>query len=84
MRHWAGIVGAAAILAATASAGSGARAADACTCHYKGENVPLGSRRCLQTPDGPRTAECVVETNVTSWRASSEPCPEASLVEPHV
>ncbi len=50
-----------------------------CTCRFKGENVPLGGRRCLQTPAGPRTAECVLELNVTSWRALGQACPQASL-----
>ena len=50
-----------------------------CTCRFMGENVPLGARRCLQTPAGPRTAECVVELNVISWRPLGQPCPQATL-----
>lgn len=53
-----------------------------CTCRYKGEHLPLGALRCLQTPEGPRTAECVTEQNLTSWRPSREPCPQASLISP--
>lgn len=51
-----------------------------CTCRYKGEHLPLGALRCLQTPDGPRTAGCVTEQNITSWRPSREPCAQASLM----
>ncbi len=50
-----------------------------CTCRYNGQHLPLGTLRCLQTPDGPRLAECVKELNVTSWRPSRRPCPEAML-----
>jgi hypothetical protein len=53
-----------------------------CTCRYNGQHLPLGTRRCLQTPDGPRLAVCVKEVNVTSWRVSRDLCPEASLVDP--
>lgn len=53
-----------------------------CTCRYKGEHLPLGTRRCLQTPKGLRTAECVTEQNVTSWRPTDEPCPQARLEHP--
>jgi hypothetical protein len=53
-----------------------------CTCRYNGQHLPLGALRCLQTPDGPRLAECVKEGNVTSWRPSRNPCPEALLVSP--
>lgn len=53
-----------------------------CTCRYKGEHLPLGTLRCLQTPDGPRTAECVTEQNITSWRPGREPCPQAGLARP--
>lgn len=50
-----------------------------CTCRYKGEHLEIGAKRCLQTPEGPRTAECVTEQNVTSWRPSKELCPQAAL-----
>lgn len=53
-----------------------------CTCRFKGEHLPLGSRRCLQTPQGARTAECVTNQNITSWQPSDEPCPQASLIQP--
>ncbi|MBV8565983.1 MAG: hypothetical protein JO366_15975 [Methylobacteriaceae bacterium] len=54
----------------------------ACTCRYKGANVPLGTRVCLSTPEGPRMAECVVELNVTSWRPGKDPCQETSRLLP--
>ena len=53
-----------------------------CTCRFQGEDVKLGERRCIRTSDGPRTAQCVMEQNVTSWRAGRDECPQASLVTP--
>ena len=53
-----------------------------CTCRFKGENVELGERRCIATPQGTRAAVCVMEGNVTSWRPSQEGCPQASLPVP--
>ncbi|HEX4766933.1 MAG TPA: hypothetical protein VH414_11730 [Lichenihabitans sp.] len=53
-----------------------------CTCRFKGENLPLGARRCLMTAQGPRISECVTELNVTSWRPSYEECPQALVVTP--
>ena len=50
-----------------------------CTCRTKGADVALGSQICMATPGGARVAECVMEQNVTSWRATSQPCPEARL-----
>ena len=55
-----------------------------CTCRYKGEHLPLGALRCLQTPNGPRMHECVTVQNVTSWQPGKEPCPQASLTGPQV
>ena len=50
-----------------------------CTCRAKGADVALGSQICMATASGARVAECVMEQNVTSWRATSQPCPEARL-----
>lgn len=49
-----------------------------CSCRFAGESVPLGERRCLTTAQGPRTAECVMVQNVTSWRPGEDACPQAS------
>ena len=49
-----------------------------CTCRNFGEDVPLGSRLCIVTPQGKRIAVCVREQNVTSWRAESENCGDVS------
>lgn len=46
-----------------------------CTCRAHGANLALGSKICLATAEGMRMAECVMEQNVTSWRAGVEPCP---------
>ena len=48
-----------------------------CTCRYRGASVSLGTQICLITAEGMRLAECVMEQNVTSWKASSTPCPVA-------
>ena len=50
-----------------------------CTCRVKGANVALGSQICMATASGQRMAECVMEQNVTSWRATGQLCPEARL-----
>ena len=50
-----------------------------CTCRSRGANLALGSQICIPTPDGMKMAECVMEQNVTSWRASAVPCPQARL-----
>ena len=50
-----------------------------CTCRANGSNVPLGSQFCMATSSGQRLAECVMEQNVTSWRATDELCPQARL-----
>ncbi len=55
-----------------------------CMCRFNGAEVPLGQRRCLATPQGPRTAQCVLEQNVTSWRPSGDECPQASMLVPRV
>ncbi len=53
-----------------------------CTCRFDGADVPLGERRCLHTANGPRSALCVMEQNVTSWRLGNEECPQATLSAP--
>ena len=53
-----------------------------CTCRSRGADLALGSRICMPTPEGMRMAECVMEQNVTSWRASVQPCPLARLYSP--
>ena len=53
-----------------------------CTCRFKGQHLELGAQRCISTPDGPRLHECITVENVTSWRASKQPCPQASLIAP--
>lgn len=50
-----------------------------CACRTKGEHLSLGSLRSMQTPSGPKTAECVTVENGTSWRLGPESCPQASL-----
>ena len=53
-----------------------------CTCRIAGEEVALGERRCIATPEGTHEAVCVTEQNVTSWRPSQDGCPQASLATP--
>jgi hypothetical protein len=51
-----------------------------CTCRYRGQNLALGERICLMSPEGPRWAECVREGNVTSWRPGGEGCTLSHLL----
>ena len=53
-----------------------------CTCRFDGGEVSLGQRHCIHTAHGPRSALCVMEQNVTSWRLSNEGCPQAMLYSP--
>jgi hypothetical protein len=50
-------------------------AADVCTCRAPGKRVELGGTTCLQTPQGPRLARCVVDVNIMSWQILDIPCP---------
>jgi ABC-type phosphate transport system permease subunit len=45
-----------------------------CTCRAPGHTYNLGDEACLQTPQGPRTATCIMTLNVTSWDFSKTPC----------
>ena len=49
-----------------------------CTCRLFGESLPVGSRVCMKTPNGPREAVCALEQNVTSWRTGPNLCSEAN------
>ena len=48
-----------------------------CTCRFRGADVSLGTQICLATSEGMRLAECVMEQNVTSWKAGPSLCPVA-------
>ena len=50
-----------------------------CTCRFKGADMSLGAQICIATASGLRMAECVMEQNITSWRAGQEGCPEARI-----
>lgn len=62
-----------------AAAGAEGDGRPECTCRSRGADLALGSMICLATPDGLRTAECVMEQNVTSWRVTNRLCPQANL-----
>lgn len=68
------------IVAAPAMAGDD----KACTCRAPGRRVELGDTICLNTPDGPKRAMCVMNQNVTSWSISKEGCEDAALSRPPV
>ena len=79
-----------ALLAATATAtvpGGAARAegplrgAD-CKCRANGIYYRMGERACIGTAEGPRTAECRMVQNVTSWSVTGEGCVVAGLSRP--
>jgi hypothetical protein len=55
---------------------SGRNHAD-CFCRAQGRLFAYGESACLRTPEGPRLAECQMETNVTSWTLTAKPCPES-------
>ena len=48
-----------------------------CFCRAQGRLFAYGESACLRTPEGPRMAECRMETNVTSWTVTAKPCPES-------
>ncbi|HEX2727544.1 MAG TPA: hypothetical protein VHN20_17100 [Beijerinckiaceae bacterium] len=47
-----------------------------CICRAQGRTFAVGQNACLQTPAGPRVAECGMVLNNTSWRVTELPCPE--------
>ena len=48
-----------------------------CWCLAKGRKFAPGESVCLRTAQGPRMAECRMETNVMSWGLTETPCPES-------
>lgn len=48
-----------------------------CYCRAQGRLFRMGEQACLRAPDGPRLARCEMELNVTSWRFTSERCPDS-------
>ncbi len=51
--------------------------ASICSCRNRGTRVPVGGTACLQTPEGPRQARCVMQQNIPSWTIGRESCPLA-------
>ena len=47
-----------------------------CICRAQGRTFAVGENACLQTPAGPRIAECGMVLNNTSWQFTERPCPE--------
>ena len=47
-----------------------------CVCRAPGRTFEVGQTACLQTPSGPRLAECSIFINNTSWRFTESHCPE--------
>lgn len=45
-----------------------------CKCRANGTYYRMGERACIGTADGPRTAECRMVQNVTSWAVTGEGC----------
>jgi hypothetical protein len=48
-----------------------------CYCRAEGKFFAEGQTICLRTGGEPGLAECVMETNVMSWRQTRKPCPES-------
>ncbi len=63
----------------TALSGTTAFAGHDCTCRAAGVEATLGDTVCLQTPTGPRLAQCQMVLNNTSWKFLPGACPQASL-----
>ena len=53
-----------------------------CTCRAPGHVYNLGEEACLQTPQGPRRATCIMTLNVTSWDIGGSPCSVSRLERP--
>ncbi len=66
-------------LAATNGFDLAARAESLCTCRARDRSFELGQTVCLQTPNGPRMAVCVMVLNNTSWQISQTPCVGAGV-----
>ena len=49
------------------------------TCRYFGEDFEQGARICMETPAGPRWADCVMVLNNPSWRPVTDACPQATI-----
>jgi hypothetical protein len=47
-----------------------------CYCRAQGKMFAMGEKVCLRTAEGPRVAQCRMETNVMSWGVTETPCPE--------
>jgi hypothetical protein len=45
-----------------------------CTCRAAGQDVPVGTTVCLNTPTGGRLATCSLVQNNTSWDITADPC----------
>lgn len=77
-----------ALLAAIATVPGGAARADGpvhgvdCKCRANGIYYRMGERACIGTAEGPRTAECRMVQNVTSWSVTGEGCVVAGLSRP--
>lgn len=50
-----------------------------CKCRANGIYYRMGERACIGTAEGPRTAECRMVQNVTSWSVTGEGCVVARL-----
>lgn len=48
-----------------------------CSCRVRGQNLPVGSEICLDTPKGASLFKCQMDQNVTSWRPLASPCPQS-------
>jgi hypothetical protein len=47
-----------------------------CYCRAQGKMFALGESACLKTSEGPRIAQCGMVLNNTSWRFTTQACPE--------
>ncbi|MEP2979677.1 MAG: hypothetical protein ABJO86_09345 [Lentilitoribacter sp.] len=53
-----------------------------CECRYFGNYVPVGSKICMNTPEGARMAKCEMMLNNPTWQFEEDECPLAYNMSP--
>lgn len=53
-----------------------------CECRYFGNYVPVGSKICINTPEGARMAKCEMMLNNPTWQFEEGECPLAYNIPP--
>lgn len=53
-----------------------------CECRYFGNYIPVGSKICMNTPNGARMAKCEMMLNNPTWQFEDDECPLAYNLTP--